>query len=106
MKVWHLLMLDQVLQWSNCWPVSAHIHMDHAGAAGALLQWMPRARVYVHRHGASHLADPSRLMSSARRIYGETMDELWGMMEPVPVDRLQVLEDEQSIQVGGRTLRA
>jgi glyoxylase-like metal-dependent hydrolase (beta-lactamase superfamily II) len=86
--------------------VLTHIHMDHAGAAGALLQWMPRARVYVHRHGASHLADPSRLMSSARRIYGETMDELWGTMAPVPVDRLQVLEDEQSLRVGGRTLRA
>jgi len=86
--------------------VLTHIHMDHAGAAGALLQRMPQARVYVHRHGASHLADPSRLMSSARRIYGETMDELWGTMEPVPVDRLQVLEDEQSLRVGGRTLRA
>jgi glyoxylase-like metal-dependent hydrolase (beta-lactamase superfamily II) len=86
--------------------VLTHIHMDHAGAAGALLQRMPQASVYVHRHGASHLADPSRLLSSARRIYGETMDELWGTMEPVPVDRLQVLEDEQSIQVGGRTLRA
>ena len=86
--------------------VLTHIHLDHAGAAGALTARMPRATVYVHRHGASHLADPSKLMSSARRIYGEAMDELWGTMEPVPVDRLQVLEDEQSIRVGSRTLRA
>ncbi len=86
--------------------VLTHIHLDHAGAAGVLTARMPRATVYVHPQGASHLADPSKLMSSARRIYGAAMDELWGTMEPVPVDRLQVLEDEQSIRVGNRTLRA
>ena len=86
--------------------VLTHVHLDHAGAAGALVRRMPRARVYVHHVGAPHLVDPSRLLSSATRIYGEEMERLWGTMEPVPSDRIQILSDGESITVGSRSLRA
>lgn len=83
-----------------------HVHLDHAGAAGALVQRLPRARVYVHRIGAPHLIDPTRLMSSAARIYGDRMERLWGHMAPVPEDRLDIVDDGDEIRVGARTLRA
>jgi glyoxylase-like metal-dependent hydrolase (beta-lactamase superfamily II) len=83
-----------------------HIHLDHAGAGGSLMPLLPNAVVYVHAAGAPHLADPSRLLRSATRIYGEDMDRLWGDVLPVPPDRLKVLHDGESLQAGGRELRA
>lgn len=83
-----------------------HVPLDHAGAAGALLQAAPRARLYVHPLGVRHLADPSRLLGSAARIYGERREGLWGTMLPVPPERMQVLEDGAAVRVGRRTLRA
>ncbi|HKW21133.1 MAG TPA: MBL fold metallo-hydrolase [Ktedonobacterales bacterium] len=83
-----------------------HVHLDHAGATGALVGQLPRARVYVHRIGAPHLIDPSRLMRSATRIYGDRMERLWGTMEPVPDDRLEIVDDGDEIRIGARTLRA
>ena len=68
-----------------------HIHLDHAGAAGALARRWPEVEVWVHERGARHMLDPSRLMASAERIYGEDMDRLWGTMHPVPEERLRVL---------------
>jgi glyoxylase-like metal-dependent hydrolase (beta-lactamase superfamily II) len=68
-----------------------HIHLDHAGATGTLLRECPHATVYVHERGAPHMADPSRLVASATRLYGPDMDRLWGEMQPVPEDRLHVL---------------
>jgi glyoxylase-like metal-dependent hydrolase (beta-lactamase superfamily II) len=61
-----------------------HIHLDHAGAAGALVRRYPSLRVFVHENGAPHLVDPSRLLTSARRLYGRRMEELWGEVVPVP----------------------
>jgi glyoxylase-like metal-dependent hydrolase (beta-lactamase superfamily II) len=55
-----------------------HIHLDHAGATGSLLQRFPDAEVWVHERGARHLIDPSKLLASAGRLYGEDMDRLWG----------------------------
>jgi len=55
-----------------------HIHLDHAGAAGALVKENPAITVCVHEHGAPHMADPARLMASATRLYGSEMDRLWG----------------------------
>jgi glyoxylase-like metal-dependent hydrolase (beta-lactamase superfamily II) len=75
-----------------------HIHFDHAGAAGSLVQRWPDLRVYVHERGARHMADPSRLYESARRLYGDDMERLWGEMIPVPEENLEVL-------VGGETVR-
>ncbi len=74
-----------------------HIHLDHAGATGALVERWPDLEVYVHEIGAPHLADPSRLLVSARRLYGEDMDRLWGEMVPVPERNLREL-------VGGERL--
>ncbi len=68
-----------------------HIHLDHAGASGSLVERWPKLEVYVHELGASHLADPSRLLKSARRLYGEDMDRLWGEMLPVPDSNLRTL---------------
>src|SRR5579863_5061722 len=55
-----------------------HIHLDHAGASGALVQRWPDLEVYVHERGARHMHDPTRLIDSARRLYGDQMDRLWG----------------------------
>jgi glyoxylase-like metal-dependent hydrolase (beta-lactamase superfamily II) len=82
-----------------------HIHLDHAGAAGALVAALPRARVYVHRLGAAHLLDPTRLVRSATRIYGDRMSALWGEMTPVPPERLSVVDDGDEITVGPGALR-
>ena len=70
-----------------------HIHLDHAGASGHLAELLPNATFYVHELGRTHLADPSKLVKSATRIYGERMEELWGETRPVPEDRLVVLEE-------------
>ena len=69
-----------------------HIHLDHAGASGALVKRWPELEVYVHKRGAPHLIDPSRLMESASRLYGDDMDRLWGDMTPVPERNLRVLD--------------
>jgi glyoxylase-like metal-dependent hydrolase (beta-lactamase superfamily II) len=74
-----------------------HIHLDHAGGAGALAQRWPDVEVWVHERGAPHLLDPSRLMASAARIYGDDMERLWGDMTPVPEDRLRVLTGGERI---------
>jgi glyoxylase-like metal-dependent hydrolase (beta-lactamase superfamily II) len=81
-----------------------HIHLDHAGAAGALVERFPRLEVYVHARGASHLADPSRLLASAERIYGDEMPELWGRVLPVPERNLRVVEGGETIAVADREL--
>jgi glyoxylase-like metal-dependent hydrolase (beta-lactamase superfamily II) len=62
----------------------SHIHLDHAGAAGVLVRRHPGLQVHVSEIGAPHLVDPSRLEASARRLYGETFDPLWGVLAPVP----------------------
>ena len=74
-----------------------HIHLDHAGAAGSLVRRFPDAEVWVHERGAAHLSDPSKLLASARRLYGEDMDRLWGEVLPVPADRLRVLRGGEVI---------
>lgn len=88
------------------WIVVTHIHLDHSGAAGALAERFPEATVAVHEVGAPHLVDPSKLLASAGRIYGDKMDELWGTPVPVPGDRIRALGDGDEIDLGGRVLRA
>jgi glyoxylase-like metal-dependent hydrolase (beta-lactamase superfamily II) len=70
-----------------------HIHLDHAGAAGALVRRNPRLRVHVSGVGAPHLVDPSRLEASARRLYGEDFDRLWGELAPIPQENVFVAGD-------------
>jgi len=69
-----------------------HIHLDHAGAAGALVAANPRLLVHVSSAGAEHLADPSRLERSARRLFGAEFDRLWGPLAPIPAANLRVLD--------------
>jgi glyoxylase-like metal-dependent hydrolase (beta-lactamase superfamily II) len=68
-----------------------HIHLDHAGAAGSLLRRFPDAEVWVHERGAPHLVDPSKLLASAARLYGDEMERLWGEVAPVPAERVRAL---------------
>jgi glyoxylase-like metal-dependent hydrolase (beta-lactamase superfamily II) len=70
-----------------------HIHLDHAGAAGGLVRRWPDLQVWVHRNGARHVIDPSRLVASATRIYGDAMERLWGEIIPVPESNVRILED-------------
>jgi glyoxylase-like metal-dependent hydrolase (beta-lactamase superfamily II) len=86
--------------------VVTHIHLDHAGAAGALTQRHPWMRVYVHPVGAPHLADPSKLIASAARLYGDQMEKLWGAIQPVPTEKITIVNDGDEIKLPGATLRA
>jgi len=72
----------------------SHIHLDHAGAAGSLVREHPALAVHVSEIGAPHLVDPSRLEASARRLYGDAFDELWGALEPVPERNVRVVGDQ------------
>ncbi|MCC6673702.1 MAG: MBL fold metallo-hydrolase [Thermomicrobiales bacterium] len=82
-----------------------HIHLDHAGAAGLLARENPRVMVHVHPFGAPHLIDPTKLINSATRIYGDQMGPLWGEFAPIPANQVVAFDDEQSLRVAGRTLR-
>jgi glyoxylase-like metal-dependent hydrolase (beta-lactamase superfamily II) len=81
-----------------------HIHLDHAGAAGALVERFPGLEVWVHARGAPHLVDPTKLLASAERIYGDRMGRLWGRVVPVPERNVRVLEGGETIRVAGREL--
>src|SRR4051794_13647833 len=74
-----------------------HIHLDHAGATGSIVEKHPHIEVVVHGRGAPHMANPERLLSSAGRLYGQEMDRLWGEVKPVPAARIKIVE-------GGETL--
>jgi len=69
----------------------SHIHLDHAGAAGVLVRRHPGLQVHVSEVGAPHLVDPSRLEASARRLYGEAFDALWGELAPIPSENVHVV---------------
>ena len=81
--------------------VVTHIHLDHAGGVGDIAAMFPAAQVVVHRLGARHLADPTRLMAGARLVYGDALDRLFGVLAPVPADRIVALEDTGTIDLGG-----
>ena len=80
-----------------------HIHLDHAGATGALLRRWPDLDVYVHERGAPHLIDPARLLASAGKLYGgeQAMARLWGEVLPVPAERLRVLYGGETLALDG-----
>ena len=69
----------------------SHIHLDHAGATGVLVREHPELQVHVSEVGAPHLIDPSRLERSARRLYGEAFDDLWGELAPVPEENVRIV---------------
>lgn len=84
--------------------LATHVHLDHAGAVGSLIEIMPDAKVYVHSKGAPHLLDTSKVVASATRIYGDRMQSLWGEIKSTPQDRLEIIEGGTILQVAGRRL--
>ena len=75
-----------------------HIHLDHAGGTGALADRFPDMTVYVHERGAPHLADPSKLLRSARRLYGDDLGMLWGEILPVPEEQIRPLHGGETVE--------
>jgi glyoxylase-like metal-dependent hydrolase (beta-lactamase superfamily II) len=81
-----------------------HIHLDHAGASGALVRENPRLTVYVHALGAPHMIDPTKLLASAARLWPETLHQLFGETLPVPTENLRILEGGETLALGTRKL--
>lgn len=82
-----------------------HIHLDHAGGTGTLVRENPAIQVFVHERGARHLADPTRLLESATRIYGDRMAELWGEVAAVPAGQITALAGGEQLTFGARPVR-
>lgn len=81
-----------------------HIHLDHAGATGWLVRENPSLPVYVHKNGAPHLIDPSKLLASAGRLWGDALPRLFGETPPVPAKNLRILEGGETLKLGERNL--
>lgn len=75
-----------------------HIHLDHAAATGAMVRRWPELEVYVHERGAPHLIDPSKLLASAERLYGDKLNYLWGEIVPVPEGNVRVLSGGETVE--------
>lgn len=85
--------------------IVTHVHLDHAGGAGQLMQEFPKASFLVHPRGAAHMIDPSRLEASVRRVYGDAVfDATYGNLVPIDESRVRQMNDGDSIQLGDRTL--
>lgn len=82
-----------------------HIHLDHAGAAGTIVERVPKIRVYVHERGAPHMIDPEKLLASATRLHGDQMDTLWGAFQPVPASQITALAGGERLDMGGTSIR-
>ncbi|MBE0316527.1 MBL fold metallo-hydrolase [Xanthomonas citri pv. punicae] len=88
------------------WLILTHVHLDHAGGAGALLRHLPHAQVLVHPRGAPHLVDPTRLIAGATAVYGEAdMARNYGIIEPVPAERVVAADEGHTVMLGERVLR-
>lgn len=87
------------------WLVLTHVHLDHAGGAGVLMQHLPNARLLLHPRGAAHMIDPTRLLAGATAVYGEAeMARSYGRILPVPAERIVVAEDGHTLSLAGREL--
>ncbi len=88
------------------WLILTHVHLDHAGGAGTLLQHLPNAQALVHPRGAPHLIDPTRLIAGATAVYGEAeMARSYGVIAPVPAERVVEAVDGYTVMLGARALR-
>ncbi|WP_269789804.1 MBL fold metallo-hydrolase [Stenotrophomonas sp. Iso1] len=87
------------------WLIVTHVHLDHAGGAGALMQHLPNARLVVHPRGAQHMIDPTRLIAGATAVYGEAeIARSYGQIVPVPAERVVVADDGHCVLLAGREL--
>lgn len=84
--------------------IVTHVHLDHAGGAGQLLTELPAATLVLHPSGAKHLVDPEKLIASARGVYGEQYDALFGTIIPVPAQRVTPFQEGMTLSLGKRTL--
>jgi glyoxylase-like metal-dependent hydrolase (beta-lactamase superfamily II) len=82
-----------------------HIHLDHSGGVGSIVEQHPHIDVIVHGRGAPHLADPTKLLASAGRLYAQDMDRLWGDVKPVPAKNLHAVEGGETLPVVGREIK-
>jgi glyoxylase-like metal-dependent hydrolase (beta-lactamase superfamily II) len=94
-------LLPELGDWRPRALLLTHIHLDHAGASGSLVRRWPDLEVYVHERGARHMVDPSRLLASAKRLYGDDMDRLWGEFIAVPEGQLRILRGGEHLSLGG-----
>lgn len=86
--------------------IVTHVHLDHAGGAGKLLQALPNASLVVHPHGARHMIDPAKLEAGTRGVYGdEAFEEMYGSLIPVAEERVIIMQDGDELSVGTRRLR-
>jgi len=86
--------------------ILTHVHLDHAGGAGELMQHLPNARCVVHRYGARHMVDPTKLMAGTEAVYGKAKAEkVYGQIEPIDEKRIVIPEDEQWFALNGRPLQ-
>ncbi len=81
--------------------VVTHIHLDHAGGVGDVARMFPRAEVVVHEAGARHLAEPERLLASARRVFGNVLDDVFGLLAPTDAARIRSLGESGVVDLGG-----
>lgn len=89
------------------WVLPTHVHLDHAGGCGGLMQALPRARLRVHPSDARHLIDPSVLEASTRAVYGDdAFERAYGRLVPIPADRVDPVDEGDAVQVGSRRLLA
>lgn len=87
------------------WLILTHVHLDHAGGAGALMQALPNARLVVHPRGERHMVDPAKLIAGATEVYGEAeMARSYGEILPVPAGRVRVAGDGDIVDLAGRPL--
>ena len=87
------------------WVIPTHVHLDHAGGAGLLMQSLPHARLLVHPRGLRHMLDPQALWAGALAVYGEEeMQRSYGQLQPVPAERAEASSDGQTITLAGRPL--
>jgi glyoxylase-like metal-dependent hydrolase (beta-lactamase superfamily II) len=88
------------------WVIPTHVHLDHAGGVGLLMEALPRARALVHPRGLRHMVDPKALWLGALAVYGEAeMQRSYGKLVPVPAERAEATHDEQVVHLAGRPLR-
>lgn len=88
------------------WLILTHIHLDHAGGAGELMTRLPNARLVVHPRGQRHMVDPTALVAGATEVYGaEEVQRTYGVLRPIPTERIDVAHDDHVVELAGRELR-